>query len=470
MNQAEHLFQVIRVIEFIKCYGRDLHNSTQLDSMWTSFLADPTCSEPLANNDLYPLIQTVTIIQPTLPSPCGFARLLWVLTRPDMYNHMSCNLFDRNGSESPHIQVVWVIDLQDVKAMTFGNSEYLTVTNYVSEPNFFENRLQELLARTKAVTHPEPNLIDNTSTISLPPSVAEQPHKDLTGQVTKSSGLYIGYGDLSDIYRGEWKNPATGQTTAVAIKLIRGVYTQQEDWKKISRHLNHETWVWDQLSDLNVLPFLGISNDAGEDGNAPALITPLCTNGHVLSYLTKNPDADRLKLAVGTAKGLRYLHSKGVIHGDLKPTNILISNDGEALLGDFGRSRIMRHRGSTTLALGANGYQAPELISARGTTDDGGPSNESYTDREIFCNRLSTKTDVYAFAMVALEIFTGKSPFYYIMNDFQRATRIKRGDQLQREKYYSVLLTDARWGLLAECWVKNNVARPEVDMILSQLM
>jgi len=64
----------------------------------------------------------------------------------------------------------------------------------------------------------------------------------------------------------------------------------------------------------------------------------------------------------------------------------------------------MRHRGSTTIALGANGYQAPELISARRTTDDEGPSNESYTDREIFYNRLSTKTDVYAFAMVALEV------------------------------------------------------------------
>jgi hypothetical protein len=61
----------------------------------------------------------------------------------------------------------------------------------------------------------------------------------------------------------------------------------------------------------------------------------------------------------------------------------------------------MRHRGSTTIALGTNGYQAPELISARRTTDDEGTSNESYTDREIF---LSTKTDVYAFAMVALEV------------------------------------------------------------------
>jgi hypothetical protein len=64
----------------------------------------------------------------------------------------------------------------------------------------------------------------------------------------------------------------------------------------MTQRLNRETWVWDQLDDPNVLPFLGISNDAGEAGSAPALITPLCTNGHVLTFLTQNPDADRLHL------------------------------------------------------------------------------------------------------------------------------------------------------------------------------
>jgi hypothetical protein len=44
---------------------------------------------------------------------------------------MSCNLFDGDGSKSPHIQVVWVIDSQDAKPMTFGDSEYLMVTKYV---------------------------------------------------------------------------------------------------------------------------------------------------------------------------------------------------------------------------------------------------------------------------------------------------------------------------------------------------
>jgi hypothetical protein len=66
----------------------------------------------------------------------------------------------------------------------------------------------------------------------------------------------------------------------------------------------------------------------------------------------------------------------------------------------------MRHKGSTTLAFGATGYQAPELIGARRAADTNEEvlSNESYMDREIFCDKLTTKTDVYAYAMVALEV------------------------------------------------------------------
>lgn len=62
------------------------------------------------------------------------------------------------------------------------------------------------------------------------------------------------------------------------------------------KRLKREACVWNQLNDPNVLPLLGISNDVGVEGSPPALITPLCTNGHVLNYLSHTPDASRLKL------------------------------------------------------------------------------------------------------------------------------------------------------------------------------
>jgi serine/threonine protein kinase len=281
----------------------------------------------------------------------------------------------------------------------------------------------------------------------------------------------MAYGGLSDIYRGKWTDPTTGRSTAVAIKFLRGVYTKDEDREKITKRLNRETWAWDQLTDPNVLPFFGISNDAGEKGTAPALISPLCTNGHVLDYLVQHPQADRLKLAVGVAKGLRYLHSKAVIHGDLKGTNVLISSSGEPLLCDFGRSRIIGHRGFTSIVLGTPGYQAPELIQAlEADMNEEGSTDESPVDQEVYSGKLTTKTDVYGYAMVALEIFSDKSPYYYIKNNYNKASRVTQGEQLRREMYNSLPLTDARWALLAECWVRDPEARPEMYLIIPRLV
>ena len=66
--------------------------------------------------------------------------------------------------------------------------------------------------------------------------------------------------------------------------------------KRMTQRLNRESWVWDRLTHANVLPFLGISNDAGDEGSSPAFVSPLCANGHITDYLKINPEADRLKM------------------------------------------------------------------------------------------------------------------------------------------------------------------------------
>lgn len=316
---------------------------------------------------------------------------------------------------------------------------------------------------------------------SLPPAIADKPHRNLTGQVIKSpDGYVLGYGGLADVHKGEWTNPSTKKCTTVAIKLLRAVFENPSDWDKMSQRLNRETWVWDQLTHPNVLPFLGISNDAGGPGSSPALISPLCTHGDVLKYLQRKQDADRLKIVVGIAEGLRYLHSMGIIHGDMKGTNVLMGDNGDPLLCDFGRSRIIGHRGFTSRVLGTIAYQAPELIHARtqeeaatdidADVDEEVHVDESPADKEIYSDKLTTKTDVYGYGMVALEILSGRSPYYYIRNDFMKAKRITEGEQLKRKMYKAQILTDARWSLLAECWAKDPEARPEIDQIIPRLV
>ncbi|WZY81193.1 hypothetical protein YC2023_027577 [Brassica napus] len=137
-------------------------------------------------------------------------------------------------------------------------------------------------------------------------------------------------------------------------------------------------------------------------GNDLLLIYDYIPNGSLDSLLYSKPrlcgvvltwDA-RFQIAKGIASGLLYLHEeweKIVIHRDVKPSNVLIDDQMNPRLGDFGLARLYE-RGSlshTTVVVGTIGYMAPEL------TRNGNSSSAS---------------DVFAFGVVLLEIVSGRKP------------------------------------------------------------
>lgn len=101
----------------------------------------------------------------------------------------------------------------------------------------------------------------------------------------------------------------------------------------------------------------------------------------------------RLKVAVDIARCLVYLHDRGLPHGNLKPTNVLLSGpDLNARLADYGLARLMTPAGiaEQILNLGALGYRAPELAT-------GNKPSPSF------------KADVYAFGVIVMELLTRRS-------------------------------------------------------------
>ncbi|KAL5204877.1 hypothetical protein ABZP36_009748 [Zizania latifolia] len=101
----------------------------------------------------------------------------------------------------------------------------------------------------------------------------------------------------------------------------------------------------------------------------------------------------RCKVAVGAAKGLMYLHhdcTPAIIHRDIKSTNILLDEDYEAKIADFGIAKVAAEDSAEfSCFAGTHGYLAPELA---------------------YSLKVTEKTDVYSFGVVLLELITGRSP------------------------------------------------------------
>ncbi|KAH7345589.1 kinase-like domain-containing protein, partial [Rhizoctonia solani] len=92
-----------------------------------------------------------------------------------------------------------------------------------------------------------------------------------------------------------------------------------------------ELYTWPKCKHPNVLGLLGLVEFHGQIG----MISAWACNGDVRRYLCASPETDRCHCI---SDGLAYLHDAGIIHGDLKGANILISDSGISMLNDFGNA------------------------------------------------------------------------------------------------------------------------------------
>ncbi|KAG8958409.1 hypothetical protein FRC00_002772 [Tulasnella sp. 408] len=101
--------------------------------------------------------------------------------------------------------------------------------------------------------------------------------------------------------------------------------------------LNRNTAVWRSMKHPNILPLLGVCrfDFIGEVDSRIHFISPWMKNGNVRFYLSSNPGADRVQLIHDVALGLQYLHGIGVVHRNLKGSNVLVNLDGTAVISGF---------------------------------------------------------------------------------------------------------------------------------------
>ncbi|KAG2706663.1 hypothetical protein I3843_05G102400 [Carya illinoinensis] len=148
------------------------------------------------------------------------------------------------------------------------------------------------------------------------------------------------------------------------------------------------------------------------------LISDFVSNGNLASALRGRSGqlssslswSTRLKIAKGAARGLAYLHEcspRKFVHGDIKPSNILIDNEFQSYISDFGLSRLISITGNNPSSSGGfMGGALPYLKSVQTERTN----NYKAPEARAPGSRPAQKWDVYSFGVVLLEMLTGKSP------------------------------------------------------------
>ncbi|KAF9257193.1 kinase-like protein [Marasmius fiardii PR-910] len=249
----------------------------------------------------------------------------------------------------------------------------------------------------------------------------------------------------SGIYKGIFG----GLTVGVKVLQVHARSEDGQDDGSTFRVFREETLLWTQLDHPNLLPFTGV-NISTFPGRF-CLVSPWMSNGEIKDFLRENPDHDRLTVITEIAAGIAYLHSRDLVHGNIKGANVLVNAQGQCQLADFGLAIFAVTNIAITSANGGNvRWMAPELLTGQEQTKFG--------------------CDIYAFAMTTLEILTGQHPFPHIMDEAVIINQVGRQGARPDRPSTLIWCPNAIWSLLQHCWAQQIDLRPTADRVYSLLL
>ncbi|EPS70790.1 hypothetical protein M569_03967, partial [Genlisea aurea] len=196
----------------------------------------------------------------------------------------------------------------------------------------------------------------------------------------------LGEGGFGKVFKGMLQS--TGQTTVAIKQLDRNRVKDSKEFVV-------------EVSELSLLVHQNVAKLVGycADGDQRLLVYEYIPCGSLKNHLLlqgngngngKTPPLDwstRMKIALGIAQGLEYLHDKGIIHLNLKSSNILLDEAKNPRLSEYGLSRVVQSGNNKMHVVSGYGYSAPEY-------ERNGES--------------TSKADVYSFGVILLELITGR--------------------------------------------------------------
>ncbi|ESQ53945.1 hypothetical protein EUTSA_v10024411mg [Eutrema salsugineum] len=241
-------------------------------------------------------------------------------------------------------------------------------------------RKKKLLDDHQDQSSEEDNFLENLS--GMPIRFA---YKDLQS-ATNNFSVKLGQGGFGSVYEGTLPDGSR-----LAVKKLEGIGQGKKEFRA-------EVSIIGSIHHLHLVRLRGFC----AEGAHRLLAYEFLSKGSLERWIFRRRDEDilldwdtRFNIALGTAKGLAYLHEDcdaRIIHCDIKPENILLDDNFNAKVSDFGLAKLMTREQSHvfTTMRGTRGYLAPEWIT-------------NYA--------ISEKSDVYSYGMVLLELIGGRKNY-----------------------------------------------------------
>jgi eukaryotic-like serine/threonine-protein kinase len=193
----------------------------------------------------------------------------------------------------------------------------------------------------------------------------------------------VGSGGMSNVFRAHDRL----LERTVALKILHEQYTRDEDYVERFRR---EARAVAQLTHPNIVTVI----DRGEQDGRQFIVFEYVDGQNLKDLSARGPldPREAIRLSLQVAHALSFAHDRGLVHRDVKPQNVLLNDDGQAKVTDFGIARSLDVGGvtQTGTVLGTSDYIAPEQ--ARG-------------------QKVDPKTDIYSLGAVLYELLTGEVPF-----------------------------------------------------------